>query len=383
MGRGWVGGGPHTGKTVMLVKMGSSDRPHARYRPRGQGFLVFEHNGRRVDLALDAERIDIPPPADARLAAPPPRATLDRIDGGHALSPLPGASVLINHRPASRRTVLRGGDAIEVNGWVAQYATAREELSWPITVIVWPPEGPPVEVRSHRARLTLGSGESDLQIDDDTLDGHHCTIRRFSNGIMALDDERSYNGVFVDGKKVATTASLRDGAEVRIGRTRLKAWAEATVRPDGQAARPEDEFDGLPSQGFDPKARAEPLRPYALEVGPDFVQTRRRTFDDDVPTRHEGLGEHVDVRARRRAEGADGYRKDPVREEPSDLPEWAPVAANAGKKRTDGAQNQPPPRRRSDEVDEADGYEFGRRKAPNLTLVHDGSGNTKKPRRPG
>jgi hypothetical protein len=369
--------------------MADHSRPFARYRPRGQGFLVFERNDRRIEVPLDDESVAVPPPADSRLAAPPPRGRIDRIETGHALTPHPGATILINHRPVARRTVLHGGDMLDIDGWAARYVTAREELAQPITVVIWPPEGTPIEVRSHRARLTIGAGDADIQVDDDTVDGKHCTIRRFANGIMSISDDKSYNGTFVDGKRVGDSASLRDGAEIRVGRTRIKAWTEGLVHADGSRTEPVDEFDGLPKGGFDPRARAEPLRPYAVEVGPDFVQTRRRTFADDVPTRFEGLGETVDVRAKSRRPPSSGYGRDDARGGSAELPSWAPSEVAQSRKDAPSpvhteapppSGRPTPPRRSRDDDDE---LEFGRRKAHNLTLVHGpgGSSSKKPPRR--
>ncbi len=347
----------------------ATESPRARYRPKGQGFLVFERNARRVELPLDSDVIDLPPPADPRLAPPPARGQIVRVEGGHAVVPLPGAAIRVNHRPLSRRTVLHGGDMLEVDGFSATYTAAREELPWPLTVIVWPPSGPSVEIRSHRARLTLGSGDADLQIDDDTLNGLHCTIKRYANGVMQLVDERSQNGVMVDGRRVVDSVTLRDGAEVRIGRTRLKAWTDAELGADGRVLDPLEAYDGLPSGGFDPRAPQEPLRPYAIEVGPDFAGKRRRTFDDDVPTRLEALGERVDVRARRRPADQDGYHQYDAAygDEDSQRRPRPPEEAAA----PSGAAQVPgrPRVRGQDDDDDDDG--FGRKRGGGLTLVHD------------
>jgi len=338
--------------------------PRARYRPRGQGFLVFERNARRIELPLDAERLDLPPQVDPRLAPPPVRAHIERIEGGHTLVPFPGSAVKVNHRLIARRTVLHGGDSVDVDGFEAQYTTAREELQFPMTVIVWPTEGPPVEIRSHRARLTIGAGDADIQVDDDTVDDVHCTIRRYANGVMQIQDEKSYNGTQLDGRRLNGSGPLRDGAEIRIGRTRLKAWAEASVHDSGALMGPVDAFDGLPQGGFDPKGGQGPLRPHAVEVGPDFIQTRRRTFDDDVPTRLEGWGERVDVRPTRRAShdpdaprAPEGYGDAPRAS--GELPDWAPRDVNRPQPKAGGA---PKPR--------GDDLEFGRHKQSGLTRVH-------------
>ncbi len=279
--------------------------------------------------------------------------------------PTTNASVLVNDRAVQKQQGLRGGDEIRVGEFYAVYTAAREQLSWPMTVIVWPPSGPPVEVRTHRARLELGFRDADLVIEDDTLDALHCIIKRYRNGLMQIEDNGSYNGVYVDGVQVVDGMNLRDGAEIRIGNTRVKAWADPPDVPDtqrpGSKAGPsvQEQFD-LPIDGFDP-ASSEPLRPYAVELGPEFAERRRRTFDDDVPTRQEPGGEQVGVRPRRRTSDQDGY----VDEEEADanqVPDWAPLDRNQPEKWQG--------RKRSRFQESETGVDLEKRDKAGLTLIH-------------
>jgi hypothetical protein len=338
-------------------------QPRARFRPRGEAHLQVYRDDERLELSLDDEAVDLPPQWDPRLSKPPVRARVERVAGGHRLVSLPGFQARVNNRAVEKSQMLQGGDEIELERFVAVYTTAREELSWPMTLVVWPPEGPPIEIRTHRSRIDIGQSSGDVLVDDPTLDALHCVVKRYRNGIMQIEDQGSYNGVYVDGKKVQDGMKIRDGAEIRIGNTRVKAWAEAPEAPDLREMPVQDQYDGLPSDGIDPHAEG-PLKPYALELGPDYVQSRRRTFDDDVPTRVEARGEQTDVRPRRRpatVEDYGDYEGDPGGS--GSVPDWAPLDANA-------PQRQPSGQKRSRFQESETGQHWEDRDKGGLTLVH-------------
>src|SRR5260370_28962143 len=60
---------------------------------------------------------------------------------------------------------------------------------------------------------------ADIRFDDPTVSRRHALIVRQPDGLRVLDD-RSLNGVFVNGERVEWSA-LADGDEVVIGRHRL------------------------------------------------------------------------------------------------------------------------------------------------------------------
>ena len=336
-----------------------SSEPRARFRPRGEAYLVTWRGQDQAEVGLDNDIVDLPPHWDPRLAKPPVRARIQRVPGGHRLVPTAGVAVLVNDREVRRQHVLRGGDEIRIEPFFAVYTAAKEELPWPMTVIVWPPSGPPVEIRTHRTRLDIGYTDADLQIDDDTLDKLHCVIKRYRNGLMQIEDNGSYNGVYVDGVKIVDGMNLRDGSEIRIGNSRIKAWADPPDMPEIDAGPSvQDQYD-LPDQGIGPVG--EPLSPYAVELGPEYAERRRRTFDDDVPTKVEPGGERVDVRPRRRASDHEDYSEDA---EPGEdrLPEWAPMERNQpekwkGKKRSRFQESET-------------GADWEKRDKAGITLIH-------------
>jgi hypothetical protein len=60
---------------------------------------------------------------------------------------------------------------------------------------------------------------ADVRFDDPTVSRRHALIVRQADGVRVLDD-RSLNGVFVNGERVEWRA-LRDGDEIVVGRYRL------------------------------------------------------------------------------------------------------------------------------------------------------------------
>ena len=59
----------------------------------------------------------------------------------------------------------------------------------------------------------------DVRLDDPTVSRRHALLGRQPDGVRLLDD-RSLNGVFVNGERVEWTI-LQDGDEIEIGRYRL------------------------------------------------------------------------------------------------------------------------------------------------------------------
>jgi hypothetical protein len=81
-------------------------------------------------------------------------------------------------------------------------------------------EGPLViELKAGWTRIGRAEG-ADVRLDDPSVSRRHALIVRTpSGGLRALDD-RSLNGLFVNGKRVEWT-KLDDGDELEIGRFRL------------------------------------------------------------------------------------------------------------------------------------------------------------------
>ena len=68
---------------------------------------------------------------------------------------------------------------------------------------------------------------ADIHFDDATVSRRHALVVRQADGVRVLDD-RSLNGVFVNGHRVERR-TLRDGDEIVVGRHRLLFLVGATV----------------------------------------------------------------------------------------------------------------------------------------------------------
>jgi hypothetical protein len=64
------------------------------------------------------------------------------------------------------------------------------------------------------------SGAADIQLDDATVSRRHALIVRTPDDELRALDDRSLNGLFVNGERVEW-APLSDGDELEIGRYRL------------------------------------------------------------------------------------------------------------------------------------------------------------------
>ena len=73
---------------------------------------------------------------------------------------------------------------------------------------------------------------ADVRFDDPTVSRRHALIVRQPDGVRVLDD-RSLNGVFVNGERVEWRA-LADGDEIVVGRYRLQ-FADLRIDADDAA----------------------------------------------------------------------------------------------------------------------------------------------------
>jgi pSer/pThr/pTyr-binding forkhead associated (FHA) protein len=106
----------------------------------------------------------------------------------------------------------------------ALLAEARAQLTEPGQYLVYEESGPPAQrsiVPLEKEWTRVGrSLAADIRFDDPTVSRRHALIVRQPDGVRVLDD-RSLNGVFVNGERVEWRA-LRDGDEIVVGRYRLQ-----------------------------------------------------------------------------------------------------------------------------------------------------------------
>ncbi len=104
----------------------------------------------------------------------------------------------------------------------------RERLEHPGEYLAFSEDGHEKVVALTREWTRIGrSLTGDLRLDDPTVWRRHALLGRQPDGTRLLDD-RSLNGVFVNGERVEWTI-LKDGDEIEIGRYRLNF---ISVAPD-------------------------------------------------------------------------------------------------------------------------------------------------------
>ena len=102
----------------------------------------------------------------------------------------------------------------------AQLAAARERIEQPGDYLCYEDGGALHTIALSREWTRIGrSLAADLRFDDPTVSRRHALIVRQPDGVRLLDD-RSLNGVFVNGARVEGKV-LRDGDEIIVGRYRL------------------------------------------------------------------------------------------------------------------------------------------------------------------
>jgi pSer/pThr/pTyr-binding forkhead associated (FHA) protein len=105
----------------------------------------------------------------------------------------------------------------ESREWVDR---AREDLREPGEYVLYEDGGHTKVVALTREWTRIGrSLAADVRFDDPTVSRRHALVVRQADGVRVLDD-RSLNGVFVNGERVEWR-TLRDDDEILVGRYRL------------------------------------------------------------------------------------------------------------------------------------------------------------------
>jgi pSer/pThr/pTyr-binding forkhead associated (FHA) protein len=103
-------------------------------------------------------------------------------------------------------------------------AAARAEITEAGQYLAYDDQGRVCVVPLEKEWTRVGrSLAADIRFDDPTVSRRHALIVRQPDGVRVLDD-RSLNGVFVNGERVEWRA-LRDGDEIVVGRYRLQYLA--------------------------------------------------------------------------------------------------------------------------------------------------------------
>jgi len=106
-------------------------------------------------------------------------------------------------------------------GRPAWLGDARESVAGAGPHLAWEDEGEVHLVPIAEGWAKVGrSGCADVLLDDPTVSRRHALIVRTEDGKLKALDDRSMNGLFVNGEHVEWTA-LADGDELEIGRFKL------------------------------------------------------------------------------------------------------------------------------------------------------------------
>jgi pSer/pThr/pTyr-binding forkhead associated (FHA) protein len=99
-------------------------------------------------------------------------------------------------------------------------AGAREHITEPGQYLIFERDKKVESIALEREWTRVGrSLAADVRFDDPTVSRRHALIVKQADGVRVLDD-RSLNGVFVNGERVEWR-ELRDGDEIVVGRYRL------------------------------------------------------------------------------------------------------------------------------------------------------------------
>ncbi len=137
----------------------------------------------------------------------------------------------------------RDGAAVESPETRARLlATAQAEIEHAGQYLIFEEAGNTrvVELRGDWTRIGR-SLAADVRLDDPTISRRHALIVRGPDGVRLLDD-RSLNGVFVNGERVEWR-TLKDGDEIVVGRYRLHFQELVPGRAPSPGDRSETELE--------------------------------------------------------------------------------------------------------------------------------------------
>jgi pSer/pThr/pTyr-binding forkhead associated (FHA) protein len=130
----------------------------------------------------------------------------------------------------------KAGEEPSAEHRAALVASARAEVTEPGEYLAYDDAGRLRVVALSKEWTRVGrSLAADVRFDDPTVSRRHALIVRQPDGVRVLDD-RSLNGVFVNGERVEWRA-LRDGDEIVVGRYRLQ-YLHLTAEALAQTPKP-------------------------------------------------------------------------------------------------------------------------------------------------
>src|SRR5581483_5862151 len=121
--------------------------------------------------------------------------------------------------------------------------------------LTWQTEGAPPQTIPLRRTMTIGRVPgNDIVISDTALSRQHARIQVTADGI-AVVDLGSLNGTFVNGERIYEEQQLREGDEIRVGRTVMSVSQQQISVPMGEVgAEATVALEGFPSAAGGPEA---------------------------------------------------------------------------------------------------------------------------------
>ncbi len=142
--------------------------------------------------------------------------------------------------------------------WKDPFATLPETR---LVVSKGPPGLEPF-YRVHKSPFTVGArkGEVDLAIELPQLSGHHATLQLFKMGNVFLQDERSTNGTFVDGRRLSPgeRVQVKPGQVIRLSQHLEFTLVQPGLQPSEPAAPGTPLVPTAPAPTAEPPAAPEP-----------------------------------------------------------------------------------------------------------------------------
>jgi hypothetical protein len=131
--------------------------------------------------------------------------------------------------------VLFERDDAELTGQVEVECATKRGAAAPATAVAASPEHPIIDIDGEKWLLTepvtvIGRGsEADIVVPDSGVSRRHLELRVTPTGVIATD-LGSTNGTFVEGHRI-DAATLVDGNQIVIGRTRILFWTHPASDP--------------------------------------------------------------------------------------------------------------------------------------------------------
>lgn len=140
---------------------------------------------------------------------------------------------------APQTSFLKGDGLLAIMSWTYRLVVRQCRGGRTTSYLeIWAPEGRQVRALDAE-RVALGAAEdSDVTFEgDETISGIHAVVERYGDH-WSIRDLGSTNGTFVNGERIWGERRLRNGDEIRLGRTRLTYRADAQAIKLTQAAQP-------------------------------------------------------------------------------------------------------------------------------------------------